>query len=59
MKRTAVNPWTWSLQYGFNEGELVEGGKRVLYCAGQNAMDEIAKPLHVRCDIRAQTHPGA
>ncbi len=54
MKRTAVNPWTWSLQYGFNQGELVEGGKRVLYCAGQTALDENAKPLHAG-DIRAQT----
>ena len=53
MKRTPVNPWTWSLQYGFNQGELVEGGTRVLYCAGQTALDENAKPLHAG-DIRAQ-----
>ena len=53
MKRTPINPWSWSLQYGFNQGELVEGGKRVLYCAGQTALDENAKPQH-EGDIRAQ-----
>jgi enamine deaminase RidA (YjgF/YER057c/UK114 family) len=54
MKRTPVNPWTWSLQFGFNQGELVEGAKRILYCAGQTALDENAKPLH-EGDIRGQT----
>ena len=49
-----MNPWTWSLQYGFNQGELVEGGKRILYCSGQTALDENAKPLH-EGDLRAQT----
>jgi enamine deaminase RidA (YjgF/YER057c/UK114 family) len=54
MKRTPINPWTWSLQFGFNQGELIEGGNRVLYCAGQTALDENAKPQH-EGDIRAQT----
>jgi len=53
MKRTPVNPWSWSLQFGFNQAEVVEGGKRVVYCAGQTAMDPNAKPQHVG-DIRAQ-----
>ena len=53
MKSTPINPWSWSLQYGFNQGELVEGAKRVLYCAGQTALDENAKPQH-EGDIRAQ-----
>jgi enamine deaminase RidA (YjgF/YER057c/UK114 family) len=54
MKRTQVNPWDWSLQFGFSQGELVEGGQRVLFCAGQTALDENAKPQH-EGDIRAQT----
>jgi len=54
MKRTAVNPWSWSLPFGFNQGELIEGGNRVLYCSGQTALDENAKPQH-EGDIRAQT----
>ena len=53
MTRTAVNPWDWSLQFGFNQGELIEGGKRVLYCSGQTCLDENAKPQHVD-DIRGQ-----
>ena len=53
MKRTPVNPWDWSLQFGFNQGEIVEGEKRTLYCAGQTALDENAAPQHAG-DIRAQ-----
>lgn len=54
MKRTAVNPWSWSLQYGFNQAELVEGHSRVLFCAGQTALDADGKPQHAG-DIRGQT----
>ena len=25
VERTAVNPWSWSVAFGFNQGELVEG----------------------------------
>lgn len=53
MKRTAVNPWPWSLQLGFNQAELVEGYTQVLVCAGQTAMDAEGKPQHVG-DMRAQ-----
>ena len=44
MERTAVNPVTWSLGLGFNQGELVSGPARTLYCAGQTAMDADGKP---------------
>jgi enamine deaminase RidA (YjgF/YER057c/UK114 family) len=54
MKRSQVNPWDWSSQFGFSQGELVEGGQRVLFCAGQAALDENAKPQH-EGDLRAQT----
>lgn len=39
MQRTAVNPVDWSLQFGFNQGELIEGHRRTLYCAGQISTD--------------------
>jgi enamine deaminase RidA (YjgF/YER057c/UK114 family) len=39
MQRIAINPVDWSLQYGYNQGELVEGHRRTLYCAGQIATD--------------------
>jgi enamine deaminase RidA (YjgF/YER057c/UK114 family) len=45
-QRTEVNPWTWSLAYGFNQGELVEGANRVLFCAGQTSVDENGAPQH-------------
>jgi enamine deaminase RidA (YjgF/YER057c/UK114 family) len=46
VKRTAVNPWEWSLQFGFNQGEVVEGQTRVLVCAGQTAVDGDGTPQH-------------
>lgn len=46
MERTAVNPVTWSLELGFNQGELVTGQTRTLYCSGQTAMSPDGKPEH-------------
>ena len=46
MKRTAVNPYDWSRPLGFSLGELVEGHKRVLYCAGQVARAPEGAVLH-------------
>jgi enamine deaminase RidA (YjgF/YER057c/UK114 family) len=46
MQRTAVNPWPWSAPLGFNQGELVAGHTRTLYCSGQTAMSGDGKPLH-------------
>lgn len=45
-QRTAVNPVTWSLEMGFNQGELVAGHTRTLYCSGQTAMSEDGRPQH-------------
>ena len=53
VERTAVNPWTWSVEYGFNQGELVEGATRTLYCAGQTSVDEHGAPQHAG-DMAAQ-----
>ncbi|MGW1247433.1 RidA family protein [Streptomyces sp. NPDC002535] len=46
MERTAVNPVTWSVEMGFNQGELVSGHTRTLYVSGQTAMSDQGKPLH-------------
>jgi enamine deaminase RidA (YjgF/YER057c/UK114 family) len=46
MERTAVNPVEWSIALGFNQGELVSGQTRTLYCAGQTATDAEGKPQH-------------
>ena len=46
VQRTAVNPVTWSLDFGYNQGELVTGATRTLYVSGQTAMDGDGKPQH-------------
>ncbi|MDI2127863.1 RidA family protein [Yinghuangia seranimata] len=46
MQRTAVNPVTWSVEMGFNQGEIVSGDTRTLYCSGQTAMSADGKPQH-------------
>ena len=46
MERTAVNPWEWSKSMGFNQGEVVTGQTRTLFCAGQTAVDADGAPQH-------------
>ncbi len=46
MKRTAVNPWPWSLNFGYNQAELLVGANRRLVCAGQTAVDADGNPQH-------------
>ncbi|ASU86065.1 RidA family protein [Nocardiopsis gilva YIM 90087] len=46
VERTAVNPVTWSAEMGFNQGEIVSGNTRTLYCSGQTAMSAEGKPQH-------------
>jgi enamine deaminase RidA (YjgF/YER057c/UK114 family) len=46
MERTAVNPVTWSAGMGFNQGEIVSGSTRTLYCSGQTAMSGEGEPQH-------------
>ncbi len=53
VERTAVNPVTWSLELGFNQGELVSGHTRTLYCSGQTAMSGDGRPQH-EGDMAAQ-----
>ena len=53
MNRTAVNPWPWSLNFGYNQAEILDGASRQLVCAGQTAVDEEGNPQHPG-DMRAQ-----
>ena len=53
IQRTAVNPWPWSVDMGFNQGEVVEGYRRTLFCAGQTAMSADGQPQHAG-DMAAQ-----
>ena len=53
VQRTAVNPWQWSLEFGFNQGEVVTGAERVLFCAGQTSVDADGTPQHAG-DMAAQ-----
>ena len=53
VQRTAVNPWTWSLDFGFNQGEVVSGAERVFFCAGQTSVDADGTPQHAG-DMAAQ-----
>ena len=53
MERTAVNPWEWSVSMGFNQGEVVAGQTRTLFCAGQTSVDADGAPQHAG-DMAAQ-----
>lgn len=46
VERTAVNPVQWSKELGFNQGEVVSGVTRTLYCSGQTAMGPDGRPRH-------------
>lgn len=53
MKRTAVNPWDWSIKLGYNQAEIIDGVSRQVICAGQTAVDGDGNPQHPG-DMRAQ-----
>ncbi|GAA4977099.1 RidA family protein [Kineococcus glutinatus] len=53
MERTAINPVTWSAAMGFNQGEVVSGHTRTLWCSGQTAMSGDGRPRH-EGDMAAQ-----
>ena len=46
MERAAINPVTWSLEMGFNQGEVVSGNTKTLYISGQTAMSGDGRPEH-------------
>jgi enamine deaminase RidA (YjgF/YER057c/UK114 family) len=51
--RTSVNPWPWSLDYGFDQAKLVQGANRVLVLSGQAAAAADGSPQHAG-DLAAQ-----
>jgi enamine deaminase RidA (YjgF/YER057c/UK114 family) len=46
MKRTSVNPWSWSVKLGFDQAQLVEGHRRELICSAQDAVDANGNSQH-------------
>ena len=53
MNRTDVNPWPWSLQFGYSQATLVTDMKSQLVGSGQCAVDSDGNPQHVG-DVRGQ-----
>lgn len=53
MSRSSINPTTWSLEFGFDQGVLTESPERFLHCSGQTAVDERGEPRHPG-DMQAQ-----
>ena len=53
MQRTDVNPWAWSLNYGYVQGLVLEGARRELVFSGQTAVDAEGNPQHAG-DMRGQ-----
>ncbi len=52
-QRTAINPWPWSVELGYNQGEVVSEPARTLYVSGQTAMSADGRPQHAG-DMEAQ-----
>lgn len=46
MNRIPINPWSWSLNVGYNQAEILEGTRRQLICAGQTAVDAEGNPQY-------------
>jgi enamine deaminase RidA (YjgF/YER057c/UK114 family) len=44
--RTSINPWSWSINLGFDQAQLIEGHQRQLFCSGQDAVDADGNPQH-------------
>ena len=53
MKRTSVNPWDWSLKFGFSQAQVIEGATRQVECSGQTSVDADGNPQHPG-DMRSQ-----
>ena len=45
-ERTPINPWSWSINAGFDQAQLIEGHQRQLVCSGQDAVDASGTPQH-------------
>jgi enamine deaminase RidA (YjgF/YER057c/UK114 family) len=53
METMVINPWTWQDPLGFVQAREVSGAQRVVYCAGQSAVDPDGNVLH-EGDMRSQ-----
>jgi enamine deaminase RidA (YjgF/YER057c/UK114 family) len=53
MERTAINPWPFSVQLGFDQAQLIEGHRRELICSAQDAVDANGNSQHPG-DLAAQ-----
>ena len=53
MERREINPWSWSVEMGFQQAVEVTSAQRTLYCSGQTSVDEKGAPLHAG-DMLAQ-----
>ena len=53
MEQRKINPWSWQDQFGFSQAIEVSGATRILYCAGQTAIDDDGRPVHAG-DMRGQ-----
>lgn len=49
----SINPWPWSLELGFSQGQLVVGATRQLFLAGQTSVNELGEVQH-EGDMAAQ-----
>lgn len=43
MEITPINPWPWSLEQGFSQAQLVDGGTKQLFLAGQTSVNELGE----------------
>lgn len=46
MQRTSINPVTWSIGLGFDQGQMIEESQRLLVCSGQDSVDAEGNPQH-------------
>jgi enamine deaminase RidA (YjgF/YER057c/UK114 family) len=46
VERTSINPWSFSINLGFDQAELIEAPQRLLVCSGQDAVDADGNPQH-------------
>jgi hypothetical protein len=53
MDRRVVNPWTWQDAWGHVQGNVIQGARRVLVCAGQLTTDVDGHLVHSD-DVRGQ-----
>jgi enamine deaminase RidA (YjgF/YER057c/UK114 family) len=46
MKRTPINPWPWSVAFGFDQAQLIEESSRQLVVSGQTSVNGEGVPQH-------------